>query len=270
MAILTSRAAGVILQGPRLRPLSSFSCRRTVAPSRRLLRSGQLSRVPAMRCASSASSGGPKYEALLLDVGGTLLETSRPVPEIYASFGEKYGVKVTPDDIKKGFRKAFAEPWPERLRYEGNGKPFWRYAITTATGCSDDAYFEELYQHFAKGSAWKVAEGATEGLVQLRNAGVKLAVVSNFDSRLRPVLQDLQVYSLFDSIIVSSEVGFEKPAPEIFEAALKELKVGAQDAVHVGDDATNDKAGALAIGIESWLWKKDVKTFQEIVDRILP
>ncbi|KAG6553741.1 hypothetical protein Mapa_004656 [Marchantia paleacea] len=222
-----------------------------------------------VRCVSSSTTGKPSYEALLVDVGGTLLETSKPVANIYADLGVKYGLKKSPDEIKTGFKKAFAAPWPERLRYEGDGKPFWRFAVATATGCSDETYFEELYQYFARGEAWKVSAGAQEALAQLRDAGVKLAVVSNFDSRLRPVLQDLQVYSLFDAIIVSSEIGFEKPARQIFEAALNELKVGAEQAVHVGDDATADKAGAEALGIKAWLWKKDIKSFQEVAGRIL-
>ncbi|KAG0564022.1 hypothetical protein KC19_8G076600 [Ceratodon purpureus] len=190
-------------------------------------------------------------------------------PVLLIRFARSAGVKTTPAEIKKGFKKAFAEPWPERLRYEGDGRPFWRYAVATATGCPDETYFEELYQHFARGDAWKVAHGAPEALARLRDAGVKLAVVSNFDSRLRPILRDLQVDTLFDALIISAEIGYEKPSREIFEAALNALGVDATAAVHVGDDPTNDKQGALAAGLESWLWKVDVKSFGELADRIL-
>lgn len=210
-----------------------------------------------------------KYKALLVDAGGTLLQPARPVEETYTAYGLKYGVKLSSKDIKEGFKRAFAEPWPERLRYEGDGKLFWRYAVAQATGCEDEKFFEELYYHYAKGAAWTLPVGALSSLNRLRDFGVKLGVVSNFDSRLRPLLIDLNIADVFHSVIVSCEVGYEKPSPEIFKAALREMDVQANETVLVGDDPVADKEGARAVGIDAWLWRKEVMTFEEVADRVL-
>lgn len=65
---------------------------------------------------------------------------------------------------------------------------------------------------------------------------MKIAVVSNFDTRLRPVLKVLGVDDLFNAVVVSAEVGAEKPNPIIFEAACKQLQLLPEEVLHVGDD----------------------------------
>ncbi len=51
--------------------------------------------------------------------------------------------------------------------------------------------------------AWR-RSGAAAALRRLRDAGVGLAVVSNFDTRLRPLLRDMDLDRLFDQVVVSA------------------------------------------------------------------
>ncbi|TVU47008.1 hypothetical protein EJB05_06584, partial [Eragrostis curvula] len=214
--------------------------------------------------------GDVTHHALLVDAVGTLVVPAQPTAQVYKSIGEKYGVKYSEDEILMRYRRAYEQPWGgSRLRYVDDGRPFWQHIVTSSTGCSDAQYFEELYQYFITEKAWKLCDPEAEHVFKaLREAGVKTAVVSNFDTRLRPLLQALKCDQWFDAVAVSAEVAAEKPNPTIFLKACEFLGVKPEEAVHVGDDRRNDLWGARDAGCDAWLWGSDVHSFKEVAERI--
>ncbi len=91
-----------------------------------------------------------------------------------------------------------------------------------------EAYFEVVYAHFTEAGVWELFPEVIDVLEKLRAARFRLAVISNFDGRLRPILQQLGLTKYFSSVIISSEVGADKPDPLIFQRALELNHVAAE------------------------------------------
>ena len=111
-----------------------------------------------------------------------------------------------------------------------------------------DNFFEIAYEHFAETGVWELYPEVVEVLEKLRPQ-FQLAVVSNFDGRLRMILEHLGISKFFSHIFVSSEVGADKPDPEIFRRALKFMKLPAAEVLHVGDDPERDWKAANKAGL---------------------
>jgi len=202
--------------------------------------------------------------ALLVDAGNTLLQLREPVGETYARLGAPYGVSLSGADVDRRFRRAF-RLW-QGPRYQGDGRPFWRAVVREATTCDDPDYFEAVYGWYARAEAWGLAEGALDAFGALRRAGTKVAVVSNWDSRLRPLLGALGVLSAVDAAFISCELGLEKPDPAIYRLACEGLGVLPAAALHVGDHPGKDAAAARAAGCGALLWGAEVKAFHQLAN----
>jgi putative hydrolase of the HAD superfamily len=111
-----------------------------------------------------------------------------------------------------------------------------------------DNFFEVAYQHFAEPGVWELYPEVPEVLKQLRKR-FQLAVISNFDGRLRFILQHLGIAKYFAHVFISSELGADKPDPEIFHRALKLMHLNADEVLHVGDDPERDWKAAKAAGL---------------------
>jgi HAD superfamily hydrolase (TIGR01549 family) len=90
-------------------------------------------------------------------------------------------------------------------------------------------------------------------------------VISNFDSRLRTILLHLGVTEFFDDIVISSEVGTEKPAARIFSAALVRAGVAASEALHIGDEPEADWLGAERAGLLVFRLRRPENSLRDVL-----
>ena len=96
-------------------------------------------------------------------------------------------------------------------------------------------------------------------LTYLRDAGFKLAIVSNWDTPLDPLTERLGIAGYFDAIVASHDarVRSAKPDPHIFNYTLAAVGISAAEAVHVGDTYAADIIGAKGVGIRPILIDRD-------------
>jgi len=150
---------------------------------------------------------------------------------------------------------------PARDRFAahpGGARGFWRDVVDRVTdlaGVERVSPFAvaELFEHFARAEAWRVYPEVPAALDRLAARGLALAVVSNWDERLPRLLAALGFAERFAAIVVSAEVGVEKPHRRIFEIAAERLGVAPDRIVHVGDRRLEDVEGAEAAGLRA-LW----------------
>ncbi len=210
----------------------------------------------------------PQPKVIFLDAVGTLFGVQGSVGEIYSQFAAQAGVQVDAQQLNQAFIKSFfAAPRAAFAGVESAEIPqhelaWWR-AIAAASfnqvGALEqfadfDAFFQLLFDHFATADPWFVYEDVLTMLAEWQAAGIAIGVLSNFDSRLHKVLHVLGLADFFGSVTISTAVGFAKPEPGIFTAALAKYDCAPKAAWHIGDSWDEDVAGAIAAGLQPiWL-----------------
>jgi len=207
--------------------------------------------------------------ALLLDAAGTLLRPAEPVAETYARFAARFDAPVSAAQVAEALPGAMSRARPLRAG-RPDWRPFWAEVVRVSTGCDSLALLDALYEYFTRADAWRVAEGAEACARAVARHGMKVAVVSNWDVRLRSTLQGLGVLGWIDAAIISGEVGVEKPHPGIFHRACERLGVEPSQALHVGDDLGDDLRAAREAGCQALLWPDEVGSFAALARRLLP
>jgi len=210
------------------------------------------------------------YDAVFFDAANTLLYPFPSVGAQYTEVARRYGVTTSADAVQRAFRQAWSQVQTqarrEPVRYgigEPDGRRFWQALVHTtftqiALPAPFDAFFDELYNHFAQPSAYRIFPDSIEVIQHLKRQGYIVGIISNWDIRLMPILEGLGLMPHLHHVSVSALVGWEKPHPKIFEHALHAIATQPGRALHIGDSLSEDIEGAAQAGLQPlWLQRHE-------------
>ena len=208
----------------------------------------------------------PRPDVVFLDVGDTMIRAHPSWAAVYRLGLDDVGIEVDEQELEQALLAQATTGWwliddpfdaTEEVSFE-RIKQF-DAAVLARLGHADlpDAAFRSIEAAFARRSAWYVYPDVVPAVEQMRAAGLRLGVISNFVWGGPELIHDLELARHFEALVVSARVGFQKPHRGIFEHALTQMSVEPERAIHVGDSYQSDVLGARRADITAVLIDRD-------------
>ena len=196
--------------------------------------------------------------ALFFDVDFTLIYPGPTFQgEGYARFCRSHGIVI--DESRFGAAVTAASSiLDDEQDHVYSSDIFVRYVKRViegmgGTGPQLEACASEIYDEWAACQHFFLYDDVAPALRELAARGFVLGLISNSHRCLRSFQEHFELTGLMSAAISSSEHGFMKPHPSIFEAALKLAGVDAGESVMVGDSLAHDIEGARRVGMRGIL-----------------
>jgi putative hydrolase of the HAD superfamily len=221
------------------------------------------------------SNDTTELKAISFDAVGTLFYLTKTVGHHYALVSEETGLKLNPNQLDRAFVSAWNQ-MPPREPIDGpredDDKGWWHQLVNRVldqvapqlTEPDRDNFFEVAYEHFAEAGVWELYPEVSHALAEL-HPRFQLTVISNFDGRLRFIFERLGISKFFRHVFISSELGADKPHPEIYRRALKLIQLESSEVLHVGDDPERDWNGATAAGLSIFRLDRQKNSLRDLL-----
>jgi putative hydrolase of the HAD superfamily len=201
---------------------------------------------------------------VFLDLGDTLMYVHPDVPTLYRESCTELGLDVDADSVDAALHtgeRMYRDALRRGRTFESSlheARAFWQEyneLILTELGARGDVprMARTLSERFWAPGSWRVFPEVHQVLGALRDAGLQLAVISNFTDALTAVCRTHDLDAYFDCLVASTTMGAQKPDTAIFREALRRTGADAAAAIHVGDNYVADVLGARAAGIDGVL-----------------
>ncbi len=193
-----------------------------------------------------------KIKAVFFDAGETLIFRNPSLAQITKGYLDKAGHKISLERLEKVLtdRAKDMKKIVEAGRMNDSQKwVVYMDSVFRTLNIKDRELNAIIRERLKNGTSFRVYPHTVETVKKLKKQGYKTGIISNAPKQLFSILKRCKIDNLFNPIVVSEDVGFEKPSPKIFKEALKRAKVHPNEAVYVGDNLIADIHGALKAGI---------------------
>ena len=215
-------------------------------------------------------------KAVFFDFYNTLINYDPPREELEARALKEFGVEVRPEVFRRPlviadefiYREHASSPLSKRSKEEMK-VIYAKYQGIVLKEAGIEASPQLIGGILGKWQQWKyklvLFADVLPTLAHLGVLGLILGLISNVDHDIAQTCQELGLTALLQVVVTSQEVGFNKPQPEIFLAALKRAGVKSAESIYVGDQHQIDVVGANGAGMRGILLDR-YGYFEEKVD----
>jgi HAD superfamily hydrolase (TIGR01549 family) len=215
-------------------------------------------------------------KAVLFDFYNTLASYYPPREEIYVDACRKLGIDIEAKGLFSSLAAADIFYRNENSRSPIDKKSpeeqinfFVEYITKIVSGAGAEINRDTSLQILAviRKHKWefKVYDDALPILKTLKDRGLILGLISNVAQDMEPTYAKLGLQPYLNFKVTSAEVGYDKPRPEIFLAALKKADAKPAEALYIGDQYQIDILGAHGVGIKALLIDRN-DYFPDITD----
>jgi len=203
-------------------------------------------------------------KAVFFDYYNTLVDYDPPREETQSKLLGEMGIKITPKELLRPIMVAddFLSKEHSRLSMgkrsqEETAALYGRYhgMVLKEAGleASPQLIGNILKKWLAIDLKMALYKDVAPALDSLKEQGLTLGLISNVDRDISATYDELGLGNWLGVTVTSQDVGFNKPHPEIFQAALKKVGVKPAEAIYVGDQYEIDVIGANGVGMRGIL-----------------
>ena len=194
-------------------------------------------------------------QAVFFDFGETLASLEPSKEDLFISAARSIGLELTFSAVQRAYQIVDFHNKYSSVHVKNRNDFYHEYNEQLCWALGIHSHFEELQPalatSFKKNKHWQLIDGVPEVLSVLKQRGIPLAIVANWDRELPALTERLEIRAFFSSIVSSQEAGVEKPDSAIFARAVQELGLSVErdTILYVGNEYKADVHGARAAGL---------------------